>query len=190
MGIKVKAMERNLSFDKNGKSEKWMYVMQPELYGQLKVDKVLTEAAKNCAMPKAAMESAINAYGEVVKTWATEGHSIPIPGLGTMRFGLRSNAVKSVNDVSSSLITQRRVIFIPSVDIKQALAGTSVTITCYDRNGKVVKQVNSDDTDDVEDPSADSKGDNTEQGKGDNTGSGSTGGSQTTTPGGGGNLLE
>ena len=33
MGIKVKAMERNVAFDK--KTEKWMFVMQPELYGQL-----------------------------------------------------------------------------------------------------------------------------------------------------------
>lgn len=180
MGIKVKAMERNVSFDKEGKKENWMYVMQPELYGQLNVDKVLTEAAKNCAMPKPAMEAAINAYGEVVKTWATEGHSIPIPGLGTMRFGLRSNAVVDVNKVSTSLITQRRVIFIPSVDIKQALAATSVTITCYDRNGKVVKQVNSDDSDDVEDPSGDNKGDNT--GSGSSTGGS---GSQTTKPDGG-----
>lgn len=150
MAIKVKAIERNVAFNKNAEP-KWMYVMQPELYGQLDADKVITEAAKNCAMPKPAMQSAMDAYGEVVKTWATEGHSVPIPGLGTMRFGVRSNAVDDVNKVSTSLITLRHVIFTPSVDIKNELAKTSINITCYDRNGKIIKQVASADKDDVDD---------------------------------------
>ena len=29
----------------------------------------------------------------VIKAWATEGHSVAIPGLGTMRFGLRAKSV-------------------------------------------------------------------------------------------------
>ena len=33
MSIKVKAVERNVSFDKN--VEKWAYVMQAELYSKL-----------------------------------------------------------------------------------------------------------------------------------------------------------
>ena len=36
-----------------------------------------------------------------------------------------------------SMITNRRVIFTPSVDIKRELQETSIQITCYDRNGKV-----------------------------------------------------
>ena len=176
MGIKVKAIERNVAFDK--KSEKWAYVMQPELYGQLDQEKVIDQAAKESGLQKPVLKACINAYSEVVKTWATEGHSIPIPGLGTMRFGLRSTAVDSVDQVSAALITRRHVIFTPNVDIKDALAKTSVSITCYDRNGKVVKQVTSDDKDDIENPDdADSKGDSTngstdkgDSGK-DNTGS-------------------
>ncbi len=154
MGIKVKAIERNVAFSKDEKDAKWMFVMQPELYGLLNQDKVITEAAKNCGMPKPVMVSAINAYGEVVKTWATEGHSVPIPGLGTMRFGVRANAVENVEEVKASLITTRRVIFTPSVAIKEELAKTPVSITCYDRNGKVLKQVTSDDNEEVEDPDA------------------------------------
>jgi hypothetical protein len=92
------------------------------------------------------------ATGDVVKVWATEGHSVPLPGLGTMRFGLRASSVADVDDVSSSLITSRRVIFTPSVDIKNALKKTSINITCYDRNGEIVKQVLSTDDGNVEDP--------------------------------------
>lgn len=155
MGIKVKAIERNVNFAKKGDKEaepKFMFIMQPELYGKLGLEKVIAQAALNCGMPKAAMQSAVNAYGAVVSDWATEGHSIPIPGLGTIRFGVRSNAVTDVTDVKSSLITTRRFIFTPSTDLKKALAATSISITCYDRNGKVVKTVTSEDKDDIEDP--------------------------------------
>ena len=69
-----------------------------------------------------------------------------------MRFGLRSMAVDDVSKVSSDLITSRRVIFTPNVEIKNELARTSINITCYDRNGNVVKQVTSGDGGNVEDP--------------------------------------
>lgn len=43
MAIKVKAVERNVSFDKN--SEKWAYVLQADLYNKLSSAKVIQEAA-------------------------------------------------------------------------------------------------------------------------------------------------
>ncbi len=75
-----------------------------------------------------------------------------VPGLGTMRFGLRSKSIADVNKVGSDLITTRRVIFTPNVEIKDELARTSINITCYDRNGNVVKRVTSSDDGTVEDP--------------------------------------
>ena len=45
-----------------------------------------------------------------------------VPGLGTMRFGLRSKSIADVNKVGSDLITTRRVIFTPNVEIKDELA--------------------------------------------------------------------
>lgn len=124
MGMKVKAIERNVAFNKDAKEPKWAYVMQPEYYGQLDVDKVVEQAAQASGLAKGVLLASLSAYGSVVKTWATEGHTIPIPGLGSMRFGLRSTAVDDVTKVSASLITSRRVIFIPNTDIKQALANT------------------------------------------------------------------
>lgn len=169
MGIKIKAIERNIAFNKNADKAHYAYVMQAEMYSQLAQDKVIAQASINSGMPKPAMKAAIDAYGEVVKTWATEGHSVPIPGLGTMRFGLRSVAVDDVKDVSASLITGRRVVFTPSVEIKKELAETPVTITCYDRNGNIVKTIGSDDKDDVED-------DNNKDNKGDASGTDDKGG--------------
>ena len=46
---------------------------------------------------------------------------------------------------------RRRVIFSTNTDIKDELARTAISITCYDRNGNVIKQVTSDDEVNVED---------------------------------------
>ena len=95
----------------------------------------------------------------VVKAWATEGHSVAVPGLGTMRFGLQAGAVTKVEDVSAGLITTRKVIFTPSTNIKQELKDTSVNITCYDKDGNVIKQVSSSDPGNVDDGGDNTGGD-------------------------------
>ena len=69
-----------------------------------------------------------------------------------MRFGVRATSVDDVNKVSSGLITARRVIFTPSVEIKDELKSTSINITCFDRDGKIVKRVTSSDPGKIEDP--------------------------------------
>ena len=144
--------------DKN--TEKWAYVLQADLYNKLSQSKVINEAALRSGIAKGAINAAWDAIGEVIKAWATEGHSVAVPGLGTMRFGLRSKSIADVNKVGSDLITTRRVIFTPNMEIKDELKKTSINITCYDRNGEVVKRVTSTDDGEVEDPEDDG-GENT-----------------------------
>ena len=175
MAIKVKAIERKLKFEagEDGKFE-YRYVLQADLYNKLTQAKVIQEASLRSGISKGAINAAWDAIGEVVKAWATEGHSVAIPGLGSMRFGLRSKSVTNVNDVASSLITSRRVIFVPSTDIKDELKKTSINITCYDRNGDIVKRVTSADDSEVEDPENDNP-----DGGGDTPSGGNTQGSGT-----------
>ena len=182
MAIKVKAVERNVSFDKN--SEKWAYVLQAELYSKLSQSKVIQEAALRSGISKGSINAAWDAIGEVIKAWSTEGHTVAIPGLGTMRFGLRATSVSNVNMVGSNLITARRVIFTPNVDIKDELARTAINITCYDRYGNIVKRVTSTDDGNVEDPDNTDPTDPSGGGSGSDSGSGSGSGSGGTDGGG------
>ena len=125
MGMNVKAIERKIAYlGKEGGKDQYMYVMQPLIYNKLTPEKVIQQAALHCGLTPAVMNVAYAALSEVIKAWATEGHSVAVPGLGTMRFGLRANAVKSVEDVSTKLITQRRVIFCPNMEIKQDVEDT------------------------------------------------------------------
>ena len=149
MALKVKAQEK---LQKIGTyAGKYRYIMMPELYTSLSQDKVIKEAALRSGVSKGIMQACWDAAGEVIKAWATEGHSVALPGLGTMRFGLRAKSVEKVDEVKAGLITSRRIIFTPAVELKDELAGTAIQITCYDRDGKEVKRVTSTDSGDVED---------------------------------------
>ena len=170
MAIKIKAQERNISFQKG--VEKYAYVLQADLYSKLSQAKVINEASLRSGISKGAINAAWDAIGEVIKAWATEGHSVAIPGLGSMRFGINATSVEDVNKVANSLITSRKVIFTPNTDIKQELKNTSISITCYDRNGNLVKRVTSTDDGTIEDPENSGSAS-------DNPSGGSSGGSQT-----------
>ena len=193
MALKVKAKEQLIKVGKY--AETYRYVMMPELYTALTQDKVIKEAALRSGVSRGVMQACWDAAGEVIKAWATEGHSVALPGLGTMRFGLRAKSVADVNKVKAGLISSRRIIFTPDVDLKDELSKTAVQITCYDREGKEVKRVTSTDEGNVEDPEQengttnptngdDNNGGNQNGGNGGTQNGGTSGGDNT---GGGGN---
>ena len=186
MALKVKAVERKIKFSKDENDPGvYRYVMSPELYIALSQAKVIREAALRSGVSQGVMKACWDAAGEVIKAWATEGHSVALPGLGTMRFGLRAKSVEKVEDVKTGLISSRRIIFTPTQDLKDELADTAIQITCYDRNGEIVKRVTSADAGTVEDPEGDGNGtenqgsssqpsDNTQSGGGSTDTGGST----------------
>ena len=174
MALKVKAKEQYQNIGKY--AGKYRYVMMPELYTALAQDKVIKEAALRSG--------------------------VALPGLGTMRFGLRAKSVEKVDEVKAGLISSRRIIFTPDVDLKEELAKTAVQITCFDRTGKEVKRVTSADDGTVEDneqtPGSDTGSNTSNTGSdtggdtqgGDNTGGGSTGDNGDRDPDGGTNSDE
>ena len=150
MALKVKAQEKLQKIGTH--AGKYRYVMMPEIYTALSQDKVIKEAALRSGVSKGIMQACWDAAGEVIKAWATEGHSVALPGLGTMRFGLRAKSVATAEEVKAGLISTRRIVFTPTVDLKDELANTAIQITCYDRSGKEVKRVTSSDPGTIEDP--------------------------------------
>ena len=173
MAIKIIAQRREVKLGKNpGKK----FVMRPDLYVPIQEKKVFSEASTHSGISAGVIKAAWDAAGEVIRTWATEGHSIPLPGLGTMRFGVRSKAVADLEDVKTSLISVRRIIFTPNVDLKDELKNTSIQITCLDEDGNVLKRVTSSDSGDVEE---DNGNDNGNVNPNDNTGGDNQGGTNT-----------
>ena len=177
MAIKVIDQRRELKIgNKPGKR----FVMRPDLYVPIAEKKVFAEAATHSGISSGVIKAAWDAAGEVIRTWATEGHSVPLPGLGTMRFGVRSKSVENLEDVKTGLITTRRIVFTPNIEVKDELKNTSIQITCLDEDGNVLKRVTSGDSGNVEDPE-NNNGSGTEGGENQNggdNGGGSQGGEQ------------
>ena len=173
MAIKVIAQRRELKIGKNPGVKK--FVMRPDLYIPIQEKKVFAEASTHSGISAGVIKAAWDAAGEVIRTWATEGHSIPLPGLGTMRFVVRSKAVEKLEDVKTILISVRRIVFTPNVEVKDELKNTSIQITCLDEDGTVLKRVTSSDSGDIED----NEGSDSTDDQGSGSGSGSQGGGQT-----------
>ena len=159
MAIKVIAQRREV---KLGKNPGMKFVMRPDLYIPIQEKKVFAEASTHSGISAGVIKAAWDAAGEVLRTWATEGHSVPLPGLGTMRFGVRSKAVENLEDVKTSLITTRRIVFTPSVDVKDEL--------------NVLKRVTSSDSGDIEDGEDENEGGENNGNTGDNGGNNGGGG--------------
>ena len=176
MSIKVIAQRRELKIGKNPGAKR--FVMRPDLYSAIAEKKVFTEAATHSGISAGVIKAAWEAAGAVIRTWATEGHSVPVPGLGTMRFGVRAKAVEQLDEVKTGLITTRRIVFTPSVDVKDELKNTSIQITCLDEDGTVLKRVTSGDSGDIEDPENENQNGNggTNANQPSNGGGGNTGG--------------
>ena len=172
MAIKVIAQRREV---KLGKNPGMKFVMRPDLYIPIAEKKVFSEASTHSGIAAGVIKAAWDAAGEVIRTWATEGHSVPLPGLGTMRFGVRSKAVENLEDVKTNLISVRRIIFTPNVDVKDELKNTSIQITCLDEDGNVLKRVTSSDSGDIED-GEDENGSNGSNGSNENQGGDNNGG--------------
>lgn len=79
------------------------------------------------------------AIGQVLSTWALEGHIVEIPGLGNIRAEVRAKAQTEASKVSDKDVFRRKLLLTPTKSIKDDLNSTTLEITCYGRNGQEVK---------------------------------------------------
>ncbi|MDD6978010.1 MAG: DNA-binding protein [Prevotellaceae bacterium] len=147
MAIQIKAQLQKIGFNPDAAP---VFVLRPDYYNRLSEKKVLKEAAIRSGISEGVIKAAWYAAGEVIKAWATEGHSVAVPGLGSMRFSVNAKMVNDVNNVRVELINRRKIIFYPNTEIKQELEITPVQITCYDEDGKEIKRVVSSDAGNVD----------------------------------------
>ena len=181
--IQINAKQQKLQFVKNGPAE-YRYVMHVNQYSKLSESKVLDEACAHSGIGRGALKGAWDAIGDVIRSWVTEGHSVTIPGLGTIRFSVQAKSVTDVNDVAKNLITSRKVVFTPTSNILATLKATSVQITCIDKDGNVVKRVQDDTSNETLDDGEENGGGAASPG-GSNGSSGSSGSSDPDNTGGG-----
>lgn len=136
MAIRVKAKE---SLQKIGKYKgTYRYVMRVDNYAKVDDKSILTEAAAHSGLSKGQVRAAWESITEIIGIYVTQGLTVSLPGLGTMRMGISAKSTEQAKDVKDKLITRRRIIFTPDVEIKQKVYGASISIGVYDRNGNEI----------------------------------------------------
>lgn len=177
MAIRVRGLRRKL----NVGNKNYAYTLYPDNYGMLNKSKMIEEAALRSGMSKGVMQACWDAAGEVIKAWITEGHSVPIPGLGSMRIGLRARSAAELKDVNTELILRRRILFTPSIEIKRKINEMGVYISeVRDENGVLVYPLpNNKPSGGNPDNNPSGGGDNNPSGGGDNKPSGGGDNTQT-----------
>ena len=75
------------------------------LYTALNQKKVIREAALRSGVSQGVMQACWDAAGEGDQGMGDRRPQRGLPGLGTMRFGVRAKAVEKVEDVKSGLIS-------------------------------------------------------------------------------------
>ena len=123
--------------------EKTKFVIRPDYYNNLSEKKVLEEASIRSGISVGVIKACWNAAGQVIRAWATEGHSVAVPGLGTMRFGVNATGANKLEQVKVELIQRRKIIFTPNSEIKEAVNSTPISITLYDTEGRKINRVES-----------------------------------------------
>ena len=126
-----------------------MFVMKVEHYNTMDAEKIIDYAAETYCIPRGMLRASWEAIGQVVSTWALEGHIVEIPGLGNIRAEVlpygqaqaeRAKAQKEAKDVSIDDVFRRKLLLTPTKAIKDQLNATTLDITCFDMDGREVKR--------------------------------------------------
>lgn len=117
-----------------------MFVMKVDHYGVYDAEHIIKYVSETQCIPRAQLRAAWEALGQAITTWTLEGHIVEIPGLGNIRAEVRAKAQKNACDVSTNDIVRRKLLLTPTKEIKNALNSTELAITCYDKEGRVVRR--------------------------------------------------
>ena len=116
----------------------YRFVMRVGNYAKVDEKNILAEAATHSGLSRGQVRAAWESIKELVGIYVTEGLSVSLPGLGTMRMGISAKSAENQYMVKDSLIKRRRIVFTPDVEIKEKINNASIAIVAVDRNGAVV----------------------------------------------------
>lgn len=136
MAVKVNAKETLMKVGKY--KDTYRYVMRVDNYAKVDEKNILAEAATHSGLSKGQVRAAWESIKELVGIYVTEGLSVSLPGLGTMRMGISAKSVSESKDIKDKLIKRRRIVFTPDVEIKSKINNAAISIVALDRKGFVI----------------------------------------------------
>lgn len=139
MGINIKAKQ---TLHNVGKYKgDYRYTLYTEPIGKVSLKNVIEETALRTGINKCVIHAVCMELSDVIKHFASEGFSVPLLYLGMLHFSIRAESVKDVEEITPSLITNRRICLIPNKQTKKSIGNSPINITCYSKDGAVIKHL-------------------------------------------------
>ena len=106
-----------------------------------RLENVIDETALRTGINKCIIHAICMELSDGIAHFASEGFSVPLLYLGMLHFSVRAESVKEIDDITPSLITNRRISMTPNKQIKKRLNSSPLCITCYDKSGVIVRRI-------------------------------------------------
>lgn len=139
MGITIKAKQTKQNVGKYKGNYRYTFSVEP--VGKISLENVIDETALRTGINKCIIHAICMELSDVIAHFASEGFSVPLLYLGMLHFSVRAESVKEIDDITPSLITNRRISMTPNKQIKKRLNSSPLCITCYDKSGVIVRRI-------------------------------------------------
>lgn len=116
----------NTTYQRIAMKNKNAYVTRAANYSMITPDEVLDFAEKNSGMTRETLSGAMAVVVRTFETFLMNGHSVQLPELGTFRFSISCKAVDNAEDISTTNVRSRKIIFTPSKRVRNAMRQVSL----------------------------------------------------------------
>jgi len=123
--VLLRATQQKVGFQ----SKTPMYVTRAQAYSSIGEDDVIQLMAEDSGITKSQAAMAAEALKTQFIQMMLRGHSLQLGDLGYVRISISAKSVKNKENVSTSLIRGVRILFRPSVQMKQHLQNIGFEIS-------------------------------------------------------------
>ncbi len=106
--------------------DKSAYVTRSVTYSKIDKDAFVERAADNSGIDRGMVDHVTDAICKEIRNFVLNGHSVEIPYLGTLRFGVRAKAAATAEEAGADKVYQRRIIFNPNKELKTRMNAVSL----------------------------------------------------------------
>lgn len=108
---------------KLGYNKQYKWRLSPYRYTTFNKPYLIRTAALDAGITQEQMAAALRAYQNQFDQLMLNGHSIELEGLGNFRLSMSFKTAEGVEDISMDLFKRLRVLFRPSVDLRDEMKG-------------------------------------------------------------------
>lgn len=120
--MKYKVIKRVNPQDREGQPK---YYASPVYSGELTINELSKSLSEACTINIVDVKAVLEAFTERLPWYLQNGFIIQLGAMGRFRLSISAQGKTTADDVSSEDVTNTRILFVPSVEIKHELEKTT-----------------------------------------------------------------